>query len=94
MINKLELAPLVGASLDIMDRDARRMRGQRPFVFANLRLGQGVADIAAFVERAEWADARYPRSVSRRNPITGSIDAVGRNACSTATSSIVPPALR
>ncbi len=52
VINKIDLAPLVGASLDIMDRDARRMRGQRPFVFANVRAGQGVADIAAFVERA------------------------------------------
>jgi urease accessory protein len=35
-----------------MDRDSRRMRGERPFVFANIRAGQGVADIAAFIERA------------------------------------------
>ncbi|MBV9537322.1 MAG: urease accessory protein UreG [Acidisphaera sp.] len=52
VINKIDLAPLVGASLEVMDRDARRMRGDRPFVFTNIRAGQGVADVAAFVERA------------------------------------------
>ena len=52
VINKIDLAPLVGASLEVMDRDARRMRGERPFVFANIRSGAGVADVAAFVERA------------------------------------------
>ncbi|MGA9864818.1 MAG: urease accessory protein UreG [Acetobacteraceae bacterium] len=52
VINKIDLAPLVGASLEVMDRDARRMRAERPFVFANLRAGIGVADIAALVERA------------------------------------------
>ena len=52
VINKIDLAPLVGASLEIMDRDARRMRGTRPFVFANLRAGQGVAEISSFIERA------------------------------------------
>ena len=52
VINKIDLAPLVGASLDVMDRDARRMRAERPFVFANLRAGIGVAEIAALVERA------------------------------------------
>jgi urease accessory protein len=51
VINKIDLAPHVGASLEIMDRDARKMRGARPFVFANIRAGQGVAEIAAFVER-------------------------------------------
>jgi urease accessory protein len=50
VINKIDLAPYVGASLDIMDRDAKRMRGDRPFVFANIRAGKGVAEIAAFVE--------------------------------------------
>ncbi|MBV8092900.1 MAG: urease accessory protein UreG [Acetobacteraceae bacterium] len=52
VINKTDLAPLVGASLEVMDRDARRMRGERPFVFTNLRAGQGVADVAAFIEQA------------------------------------------
>jgi urease accessory protein len=50
VINKIDLAPFVGASLEVMDRDARRMRGDRPFVFANIRDGTGVAEIAAFVE--------------------------------------------
>ncbi len=52
VINKTDLAPLVGANLDVMDRDARRMRGERPFVFANIRAGAGVPAIAGFVERA------------------------------------------
>ena len=51
VINKIDLAPFVGASLEVMDRDARRMRGERPFVFANIRAGTGVAEIAAFVQR-------------------------------------------
>ena len=50
VINKIDLAPFVGASLEVMDRDARKMRGERPFVFANTRAGTGVADIAQFIE--------------------------------------------
>jgi urease accessory protein len=50
VINKIDLAPFVGASLEVMDRDARRMRGERPFVFANIRAGIGVQEIAAFIE--------------------------------------------
>src|SRR5262245_30207915 len=49
VINKVDLAPLVGASLEVMDRDARKMRGSRPFVFANMRSGQGVDEIAYFI---------------------------------------------
>jgi urease accessory protein len=51
VINKVDLAPYVGASLDVMERDAKRMRGQRPFVFTNLRAGQGLDDIVRFVEQ-------------------------------------------
>jgi urease accessory protein len=51
VINKIDLAPFVGASLEVMDRDARKMRGERPFVFANVRAGQGVEEIASFIER-------------------------------------------
>ena len=51
VINKIDLAPFVGASLEVMDRDAKKMRGARPFVFANVRAGQGVAEIASFIER-------------------------------------------
>jgi len=49
VINKTDLAPHVGASLEVMDRDAKRMRGERPFVFASIRGGQGVAEVANFI---------------------------------------------
>ena len=52
VINKIDLAPLVGASLDVMERDARRMRGARPFLFAELKAGAGVAEIADFIARS------------------------------------------
>jgi len=59
VINKIDLAPFVGASLEVMERDARRMRGERPFVFANIRAGVGVSDISRFVETAGgMADAQ------------------------------------
>jgi urease accessory protein len=49
VINKTDLAPLVGASLEVMDRDAKKMRGNRPFVFTNLKTGDGADKIARFV---------------------------------------------
>ena len=49
VINKIDLAPLVGADLDVMDRDSRKMRGEKPFVFTNIKAGFGVAEIADFV---------------------------------------------
>ncbi|PWR17584.1 urease accessory protein UreG [Zavarzinia aquatilis] len=52
VINKTDLAPLVGADLGVMDRDAKKMRGDKPFVFARASKGDGVADIAAFIESA------------------------------------------
>ena len=52
VINKIDLAPLVGASLEVMERDARRMRGERPFVFANVRAGKGVGDVVGFIGKA------------------------------------------
>ena len=52
IINKIDLAPQVGADLSVMDRDARRMRGTRPFLFTNLKEQQGVAEIAQFIETA------------------------------------------
>ena len=51
VINKIDLAPMVGASLEVMDRDARRMRGERPFVFTNLKTGQGLDTVIAFIEK-------------------------------------------
>ena len=50
VINKVDLAPHVGASLAVMERDATRMRGARPFVFTNARAGAGVDDVVAFIE--------------------------------------------
>ena len=49
VINKIDLAPYVGADLSVMDRDSRKMRGQRPFFFTNIRAGEGVEDIARFI---------------------------------------------
>jgi urease accessory protein len=51
VINKIDLAPHVGASLEVMDRDARAMRGERPFVFSNLKEGRGLDEIVSFIER-------------------------------------------
>ena len=56
VINKIDLAPHVGASLAVMERDSRRMRGERPFVFTNIRAGDGVGDVAGFIEAAGGLD--------------------------------------
>src|SRR6266853_1745947 len=58
VINKIDLAPLVGANLDVMDRDARKMRGARPFLFSNLKENKGVAEVAAFIVRQGGLPAR------------------------------------
>ena len=50
VINKIDLAPMVGASLEVMDRDAKKMRGERPFVFSNLKSGEGLDQIVRFIE--------------------------------------------
>ncbi len=49
IINKIDLAPLVGASLEVMERDANRMRGDKPFIFSNLKLNKGLAEISYFI---------------------------------------------
>jgi len=63
VINKIDLAPYVGASLEVMERDARRMRGERPFVFTNLREGRGLDDVVAFIEREGMLAERPARPV-------------------------------
>ena len=52
VINKIDLAPMVGASLEVMDRDARKMRGSRPFLFSNLKMNKGLPEIASFILHA------------------------------------------
>jgi urease accessory protein len=49
VINKIDLAPLVGASLEVMARDSKKMRGDKPFVFTNIRSGEGIDDVIAFL---------------------------------------------
>ena len=51
IINKIDLAELVGASLEVMDRDAKKMRGDKPFVFSNMKTKQGLDDIIRFIEK-------------------------------------------
>jgi urease accessory protein len=50
VINKIDLAPYVGASLEVMERDAKRMRGPRPLLMTNMRIGQGLDDVVRFIE--------------------------------------------
>jgi urease accessory protein len=59
VINKIDLAPMVGASLEVMDRDAKRMRGTRPFVFTNMKTGHGLDTVIRFIE-AEGLLQRAP----------------------------------
>ncbi len=60
VINKIDLAPHVGASLAVMERDARRMRGDRPFVFTDLKSGKGLDSVVDFIRRAGMLDEGAP----------------------------------
>jgi urease accessory protein len=51
VINKIDLAPMVGADLGVMDRDAKKMRGDKPFVFTNLKTREGLEQVIAFIEK-------------------------------------------
>src|SRR6188768_2328182 len=64
IINKIDLAPHVGASLEVMDRDAKKMRGDRPFVFSNLKTNKGLDQIVEFIERQGMLQSRAARSVA------------------------------
>jgi urease accessory protein len=71
VINKIDLAPMVGASLDVMERDAKRMRGERPFVFTNLKTGKGTDMIIEFVivqGGLATPGARYPQRNAGSGP--------------------------
>ena len=61
IINKIDLAPMVGASLEVMDRDSKKMRGKRPFVFSNLKTGQGLDAIVEFIETEGMLCDAQPR---------------------------------
>ncbi|MCB0134734.1 MAG: urease accessory protein UreG [Caldilineaceae bacterium] len=75
VINKIDLAPLVGASLEVMARDARTVRGDRPFVFCNLHAGDGLDDIIAWLEPQLRPDApRRPRLWDGRLEFTGPVE--------------------
>jgi urease accessory protein len=65
VINKIDLAPLVGADLDVMDRDARKMRGARPLVFSNLKMGIGLETIVDFILITGGIDQAEPETKSR-----------------------------
>ncbi|MEJ0026282.1 MAG: urease accessory protein UreG [Rhizomicrobium sp.] len=58
IINKIDLAPYVGADLSVMDRDAKRMRGERPFVFTNLKTGQGLDTVVSFIRERGGLDVK------------------------------------
>lgn len=61
VINKIDLAPMVGASLEVMERDAKKMRGARPFVFTNLKTGQGLDIVLKFIETEGMLCAAQPQ---------------------------------
>jgi urease accessory protein len=71
VINKIDLAPNVGASLDVMDRDTRRMRGTRPFLFTNLKAGTGVPELLSWVREklAAPAESRHKLVMAGDVPI-------------------------
>ena len=77
IINKIDLAPMVGASLEVMDRDARKMRGERPFVFTNLKTGHGLPIVIDFIEARGMLRTPVMKDVSQRDaeaPRTPEVD--------------------
>jgi urease accessory protein len=74
LINKIDLAPLVGASLEVMDRDSRIMRGERPFLFTNLKAGQGLDQVVQWVEGLRHQPQGRPRMADGRLAFTGPVE--------------------
>ena len=72
VINKIDLAPYVGASLEVMDRDARKMRGTRPFLFTNVRDGVGLDSVIAWLE-GEMSKAGHRTVMDAHDPATWTI---------------------
>ncbi len=71
VINKIDLAPYVGASLAVMAADSRRMRGERPFVFTNLKTGEGLPEVIRFIRHQGMLDVDQDLDLdSDRNPVT------------------------
>lgn len=64
VINKIDLAPYVGASLEVMERDTKRMRGERPYVFTNIKDGKGVSKVAEFIIRSGGLSLTKPVATS------------------------------
>jgi urease accessory protein len=64
IINKIDLAPMVGADLQVMDQDTRTMRGDRPFGFTNLRTGEGLDTVIAFIRHHAFAEGMPPAAAS------------------------------
>lgn len=71
VINKVDLAPFVGASLEVMERDSRRMRGERPFVFTNLRSGEGLGAVAGWIEGLLAAPEAWRSLLDPHEPYVG-----------------------
>jgi urease accessory protein len=76
VINKIDLAPHVGASLETMERMSKRMRGARPFFFTNLRAGEGVAEIARFIS----SPMRAPAPLSFMAEALGAVQITSKNS--------------
>ena len=71
VINKIDLAPYVGASLAVMAADSRRMRGERPFIFTNLKTGEGLPEVIRFIRHQGMLDVDQDLDLdSDRNPVT------------------------
>lgn len=64
VINKIDLAPYVGASLEVMEQDTKRMRGERPYVFTNIKDGKGVSKVAEFIIRSGGLSLTRPIATS------------------------------
>ena len=67
VINKIDLAPYVGASLEVMERDAKRMRGPRPFSMTNMRIGQGLDDVVRFIQNKGALNTREAPLQAKQN---------------------------